>query len=165
MARTAWNKGKKMPEETKLKLSASLKGRKSWNKGVPCTEEHKLNISKGRTGIDAWNKGRTKKTDPRIDYFRPTAFKKADNVGEDNFKWEGDDVSYRNLHRWIERKLGKATKCEKCGESPSRMHWSNDDHTYKREVEGWTQLCPKCHAQHDKLLRRLNGVNSVDILT
>lgn len=37
--------GKHLSEETKKKLSESLKGRKAWNKGKKLTEEHKKNVS------------------------------------------------------------------------------------------------------------------------
>ena len=144
--RIPWNKGKQMSKETKLKLSESLKGKIAWNKGIPCTDEHKDKLSNSLKGRTAWNKGLPRTWDS------PSEFKKGHNVGSSNINWK-EDVSYRNLHRWIERKLGKATKCEKCGKKEGRIHWSNNDHSYKRDISGWTQLCPKCHSQHDKLLK------------
>lgn len=154
--RIPWNKGKSMSKETKKKLSASLKGRKAWNKNIPCTDAHKQKISEGRRGITAWNKGKKRTWDVS------TEFKKGDNVGIKNHKWKGDNVSYRNLHRWVERNLGKAVKCENCKKvgKEHEIHWSNNDHLYKRNLLDWTSLCAKCHAEHDKLLRRLKAVNS-----
>lgn len=64
-----WNKGIKWSEETKQKISASLKGRKPWNKGkvglmpVPhnkgkhLSEETKAKISASRKGQPSWNDG------------------------------------------------------------------------------------------------------------
>lgn len=42
---TPWNKGKKMSEETRLKLSASLIGRISWNKGKKFSDESRAKMS------------------------------------------------------------------------------------------------------------------------
>jgi len=157
--RVPWNKGKKTPDEVKKKISESKKGTVPWNKGVKCTDEHKKKISEGNKGRKAWNKG-VQRT-----WESPTEFKKGENIGEDNHKWKGDSVSYRNLHRWIERNLGKASKCEYCGKEGvgREIHWANKNHLYKRNLEDWTQLCVKCHAKHDKLLRSKNGVNSGNI--
>jgi hypothetical protein len=39
-------KGKLHSEEAKIKMSISSKGQKAWNKGIPQTEETKQKISK-----------------------------------------------------------------------------------------------------------------------
>lgn len=68
-----WNKGKKIPEETRKKLSKSLKGK---NIGHPCyyrtdifKKGHKIRNT-GRThfkkGHIPWNKGLTKEIDKRV---------------------------------------------------------------------------------------------------
>jgi len=152
---TPVNKGVPCTEEQKKKISETLKGRIPVNKGVPCTEEHKKKISKSNIGKKAWNKGipRTWKS--------PTEFKKGQNMGKDNHQWK-EDVSYRNIHRWVERMLGKANKCEKCG-SDKIVQWSNNNHKYRRDLKDWTQLCIKCHSEYDKLLRSLKAMNSGDI--
>lgn len=62
--REAWNKGKAWSQETKDKISQTVKSayesgkRKTWNKGKKLTKEHKANISLHRKGITAWNKGK-----------------------------------------------------------------------------------------------------------
>jgi hypothetical protein len=74
---------------------------------------------------------------------------------------KGDDVGYRALHDWIQAKLGRANKCEKCGlkENPKGkkryFQWANVDHKYKRTLDSWIQLCCKCHKQFD--VTRLNA--------
>ena len=39
--KSSWNKGKKLSEEHKRKLSESHKGKPSWNKGIPVSDENK----------------------------------------------------------------------------------------------------------------------------
>ena len=56
--RTAWNKGKKWPQEIKDKISSSKRGKSSWNLGVAWSQEVKDKISQSRKGISAWNKGK-----------------------------------------------------------------------------------------------------------
>jgi hypothetical protein len=64
------HKGKKVSEETKLKISESCKGRIVWNKGIKCSEENKENnrqkhlgkkhsqeTKEKMKGRKAWNKG------------------------------------------------------------------------------------------------------------
>lgn len=62
------------------------------------------------------------------------------------WNWKGDSVSYRNLHRWIERRLGKANKCSNDSTHFStRYHWANISGEYKRELTDWRELCPSCN--------------------
>lgn len=83
------------------------------------------------------------------------SFKRKLNApkGEENIKWKGDDVGYRALHYWIERKLGKAKECSICGKSEGRMHWANVDHKYNRDKKDFFSACPKCHKAYDKSLK------------
>jgi hypothetical protein len=50
----AWNKGKEMSEESKVKLSNSLKGRTAWNKGIKTGKSSSTSFKKGKI---PWNKG------------------------------------------------------------------------------------------------------------
>jgi len=119
-------------EETRKKVSEKMKGR-------TLTEKHKKNISIGKKGKhNLWSK-------PPV------------RIGEENKKWKGKDVSYRNLHRWVERNLGKAKKCSVCGRVgiEKEIHWSNTDHKYKRNLDDWQELCAKCHNKYDKINNQL----------
>lgn len=51
--RIAWNIGRKMSEETRLKLSNSCKGRTPWNKGKECPQ---LSAPRGPLKNPVWNK-------------------------------------------------------------------------------------------------------------
>lgn len=72
--------------------------------------------------------------------------KRPDMTGEKNWLWMGDKVSYRALHSWVERKMGKASKCENDKNHQStRYHWANISKKYKRDLSDWKQLCPSCN--------------------
>lgn len=51
-------KGSKLKEETKKKISESNSGEKHWNYGKHHTEETKKKISEANKGREAWNKGK-----------------------------------------------------------------------------------------------------------
>ena len=95
---------------------------------------------KTNNGIKAWNKG----------------LKMPQISGVNHFAWKGDQTSYRSLHRWVERHLGKANKCMK---NPlhisSRYHWANISKEYKRDLEDWMQMCPSCNCR-DRIGRRVS---------
>lgn len=68
------------------------------------------------------------------------------NIGDKNKLWKGDFVSYRNLHRWVIRNLGKAILCENnINHLSTRYHWANKSGEYKRELSDWVELCPSCN--------------------
>src|SRR3990167_325793 len=48
-----------------------------------------------------------------LEKIKSTLFKKGEHTGEKHPQWKGDQVGYRALHMWIERNLGKASKCMK----------------------------------------------------
>ena len=73
------------------------------------------------------------------------------NTGEKSHKWKGDKVGYDALHDWVKRQKGKAKKCEHCGtKTAKRYEWANIDHEYRRNVDDFIELCPKCHRKHDR---------------
>lgn len=87
-------------------------------------------------GSTPWNKG--------IEYKQIT--------GEKNSNWKGDEVSYRTLHKWVERHLGKGDTCQYCKESGlsgRKIHWANISRQYKRDTADWLRLCAKCHGAYD----------------
>lgn len=69
-------------------------------------------------------------------------------MGIKNPNWKGDKVSYRALHKWVERYLGKPTVCEHCGKQA--MHWANKSGKYLRKLSDWIRLCVKCHRKYDQ---------------
>lgn len=83
-------------------------------------------------------------------------FTKERTEGKKNVNWKGDDVSYKCLHEWVYRKLGKATKylCEHCDKQA--QEWANKSGNYKREISDWIPLCKSCHKKYDKHSEKLN---------
>lgn len=58
MRKVPWNKGLKMPQVTKDRISASRKGKPAWNKDKPWPEETRTKISRSKRGQKPWNKNR-----------------------------------------------------------------------------------------------------------
>lgn len=79
-----------------------------------------------------------------------------DKQEEKSLNWKGEDVGYRALHAWVEKKMGKAKRCEECGltQIPSTkkryFQWANISREYKRDLVDWKQLCIKCHKAYDR---------------
>ena len=104
----------------------------AWNKGLKGRQKNH-NISGLKAG---WNKGLKM---PKI-------------TGEKNYQWKGDKVSYRALHKWVIKNLGKAQKCKHCGKEKTTaksIQWANKDHKYKRNLTNWIALCASCHKKYD----------------
>lgn len=105
-------------------------------------------------GNDPWNKNLTKETDERIKRYG----EKMSN--ELHWKWKGDEVEYRALHAWVERQLGKPTKCEHCDKDNlvgQQINWANKSGEYKRDITDWIRLCVKCHRKYDNQLKKQYG--------
>jgi hypothetical protein len=67
---------------------------------------------------------------------------------ENHSQWKGDNVKYRALHQWAEKRIPKPETCPKCGEE-RRLHLSNTGHTYKRDIRDYEWLCSPCHWKKD----------------
>lgn len=63
--------------------------------------------------------------------------------------WKGDGVGYFGVHNWVHKHKGKAKKCIKCG-FVGKCQWANVSKQYKRNVNDYISLCPKCHWHYDR---------------
>jgi len=129
---TSWNKGKKMSEESRKKMSLAKIGKPSPTKGIK------------RPDLSIANKNRK--------WSKKDREKHSDvHKGERNQNWKGDKVGYDALHDWVKRKKGKAKQCVHCGtKDAKRYEWSNIDHKYRRNVDDFIELCTKCHYKYHK---------------
>lgn len=76
------------------------------------------------------------------------------NSEEKNKNWKGDSVSYRSLHKWVRKYKKSINQCMFCGiTSLNRSHMANVDHQYRRDVEDYIELCPKCHSHYDRQMK------------
>lgn len=100
---------------------------------------------KGKKGL-ILNSGKTcfKKKDPRI-------------TGQNHHFWKGENVSYVDLHKWIERERGIPIICDKCGKKVMerrKIQWANISGKYKRDIKDYMALCGKCHFKYDRQDKR-----------
>lgn len=125
--------------ERAAKISASLKGKKYPNRKKP-TEEHKKKIALALKG--------NKNSIGRIVSDSTKAKISKSQKGTKSKRWKGDDVSYRELHKWLRKEKGVPKICEHCGKKAS--DWANIDGLYRRNLEDFIPLCRSCHIKYDR---------------
>ena len=81
-------------------------------------------------------------------------------TGKNNPRWKGDEVSYGGLHRYIRKHKPIVSNCEDCNKSNVKLELANISKQYKRDVDDFKWLCPKCHAKFDKRSIVLRGKNN-----
>lgn len=61
--------------------------------------------------------------------------------------------NYFNIHQWIKRNYGKASKCENLNcqyKNPKRFEWAlKKGFEYERNLANYIQLCVSCHRYYD----------------
>jgi phage gpG-like protein len=125
--------GKHHTEETKRKIG-------ELNKGRSPSKETRKKLSEAL-------KGRIISKDTRNKI-------RLSHKGEKNYNWKGDNVSYKGLHKWVGKELGKAIKCIWCS-SVKKVEWANISGKYKRDLTDWFQLCHSCHMKYDKVSEKV----------
>lgn len=147
------------------------------------TEYHRTINANGHRGIPSPNKGKhihskesLKKIGDasRLAWLRPGYKKKMLNrkirnytkahrdklresfIGKNNPLWK-EKPSYHAIHIWVKNHKGKPKRCEHCSTTEKRIyHWANIDHKYRRNIEDYLSLCPKCHKKFDKTIDRFS---------
>jgi hypothetical protein len=77
----------------------------------------------------------------------------ANQKGQNNRNWKGDDASYSAIHLWINTHKTKPSGCEFCGKA-SRLEASNISGNYTREFDDWQFLCRSCHLRYDDVANK-----------
>ena len=72
----------------------------------------------------------------------PTAYKKI------GLTFKGTISEYKALHYWVNKQIGKALVCEKCG-SIIKIQWANISWKYLKNIHDWMALCVRCHLVYD----------------
>lgn len=70
-------------------------------------------------------------------------------VGDKHPRWKGDEAKYVSIHWWVRKQKKFNGLCEICNEQNKYIHLANKYHTYKRSIDDWLYLCPKCHQKYD----------------
>lgn len=118
------------------------KGSKPWTTGNKLSKEHKEKLLLSHLGVKLTKEQKIRRSE-------------NSPIKEDKcYMWKGDNVSYRGIHKWIEKKVGKPHFCEECKKTNlnhRQYHWANISGKYFRDVRDWRRLCVKCHKLFDKL--------------
>ena len=108
----------------------------------------KMSKTHKRIGTGKWMKGKKLSEETKRKISKSTK-------GEKSSCWKGDDAGVGPMHIWVMKQKGKATKylCS-CGKQAK--HWSNIDHSYKRDLKDYTAMCVSCHRKWDYKHNRIN---------
>lgn len=123
--------------------------------GSKRTPEQKENIRKAALGRKLSEETKEKIRQSLLGRKNPSAKNEHSfKSGSEHPNWKGPKVGYRDLHLWVERRLGKPDTCEHChvsGFTGHYIHWANKSGNYKRDTNDWIRLCAKCHKKYDKI--------------
>lgn len=90
-------------------------------------------------------------------YIKPIKIKRVIKFNPESYvTFQGTSNEYRNLHHWVESKLGKPSTCVMCERSNlvgKQIHWANRTGNYERSLNDWVRLCARCHVIHDRSLK------------
>ena len=65
--------------------------------------------------------------------------------------WKGEKAGYHAIHIWLNKFHKKSDSCQQCGTKIfSRLEWANLSGEYKREIEDYMAMCPRCHRLFDQ---------------
>ena len=67
-------------------------------------------------------------------------------------RWLGAHADYKQLHKWVNRKMQRTGTCAQCGATPppradgrAGTDWANVSGRYMRELSDWRELCHPCN--------------------
>ncbi len=110
-------------------------GRIPWNKGLKYEDDERI-----RRFIDAGNAAP-----------KPEPWNKGMRYGESNWIRLNGKHDYRNMHKRINRRFGKAYRCEKCEQANRKYEWANiSSHYDEKDRSDWEMMCHHCHVLFDR---------------
>lgn len=117
-------------------------GKKCFGESIKGTKHPHSEETKKKIGLANKN-NKTGLENGKLTRFRTVKVSAYDKIGGIN--------QYRNIHKWVEKQLGKPDKCSNCGkiEYGKRIHWANKSKEYRKEISDWVRLCVKCHYEFD----------------
>lgn len=119
----------KVRKNTAKFCSHSCNGKKNGSKNLLVFEKENIPWNKGKSGVQDT----------------------SHLIGENNYQWKGENVSYRELHKWVENHLGKPRICTFCRSTEEKKYdWANISGDYHRDLEDWIRLCRSCHIRYDR---------------
>jgi hypothetical protein len=77
------------------------------------------------------------------------------NTGN-NYRWKGDDIGYKGLHKWIREHFLPPNSCQSCGMNRN-LDLANTTGVYNRDFKNWKYLCRSCHWRLDGIINNLKG--------
>jgi hypothetical protein len=134
-------KGYRHSEETKRKIGNANKGHSPWIRG----KKHSKETIEKMKGREVSDETRKKLSEAMIGKPQPWKW------GEKHHDWKGENAKYRTIHTWVNARKERPEGCTKCGEVRNRMSWANIDHKYRRVLDDYMFLCPRCHGEYDKI--------------
>jgi len=69
--------------------------------------------------------------------------------GSKGNNWQGDDVGYSGLHRYLRKAYPKTGVCEECGAEGRTDYALIKGRPYSRNREDYLELCHPCHMRYD----------------
>lgn len=125
--------------ERAAKISKALKGKKYPNR-KPLSKEHKKKIAEAL-------KGNKNSAGRKITNHHKRKLSESQK-GDKSLNWKGDEVSYRQLHKWLRKEKGSPKICSHCGKKAT--DWANVDGEYCRKLGDYIPLCRSCHIKYDR---------------
>lgn len=129
------------PNNTPTKFT---KGQKPWNKGKKMSDDVRQKVSDNRKGIPAWNKGTKGLTKANSGSFGVRI-----SSNEMHPRWK-EKPSYYTLHKWLLKHFRKPEQCQLCRKPNKRLHAANRSGKYLRDVSDYFAFCAKCHKWYDR---------------
>lgn len=132
------------------------KGVRPWlvkaNLGRKLSEEHKRKIglksigNKYAVGYKITDELRQKRKERMVG----NKYALDKNLNEKHHNWKGDKALKTTIHKWLKRRLGKASFCTFNKEHEGLFEWANKNHSVSRDVNDYMSLCIRCHRKYDK---------------